>query len=62
MTNKPLTARLTVMIDLSNGHWIQLERFTFEDSSRASANFNYDDEIDGTLLEEALNKLQEAIL
>ena len=60
--NKPLTAKLRVQIDLSNGHWIELSRYTFEDNTVSSANFNWDDEIDSSMLEEALNKLQEAVL
>ena len=59
---KPLTAKLTVRMDLSNGHWIEMSRHTFEENTQSSSNFNWDDEIDSSLLVEALNKLGEAIL
>ena len=62
MSKIPLTAKLRVQIDLSNGHWVELSRYTFEDNTIASADFNWDDDIDSSKMEEAINKLQEAIL
>lgn len=59
---QPLTAKLTVRMDLSNHHWLELSRYSFEENSQSSSNFNWDDEIDGSRLEEALNKLAEAII
>ena len=58
----PVTAKLTVRMDLSNHHWIEMSRHTFEENTQSSANFNWDDEIDSSLLVEALNKLEEAII
>ena len=58
----PVTAKLTVRMDLSNHHWLELSRYSFEENTQSSSNFNWDDEIDSALLTEALNKLREAIL
>ena len=58
----PVTAKLTVRMDLSNGHWLEMWRDSFEENTQSSSNFNWDDEIDSSLLVEALNKLEAAIL
>ena len=58
----PVVAKLTVRMDLSNGHWLEMSRHTFEENTQSSSNFNWDDEIDSSAVNEALNKLQEAII
>ena len=60
--NKPLTAKLEVRIDLSNGVWISMDKHTLNGNPITSANFNTDDLIDENVMRECLDKLEEAII
>ena len=56
------SARLEVRIDLPDMKWLTLGKWTHEDNTTASANFNWDDDIDNSKLEEAIKILEEAVL
>ena len=59
MKRKPVVTSVSIRVDLSNGYWLELERRRGD--TQGSSNFNWDDTIDGSKIEEALNKLEEAL-
>ncbi len=58
----PLTAKLRVQIELSNGVFVEASKHTMNGNTQVSSNFNTDDLIDHTKLQEAIDKLEESIL
>ena len=57
-----LVAKLRVIIEMSNGVWIEMSKHTMNGNPITSANFNTDDLIDENVMRECLDKLGEAII